>query len=655
MNGWITIGTKIDTKGLERDLKESEKKLRQYEREAEKLTKQKIKAEADLEELRTAEEAVKMMTDKSLEYAQSQKEVEAILKDEADQLQMFRAGYEGQLKEIQQIDGALQKNKDLQTGIKQQIDEQAQSLSKTKKANEMKGILNGINTTIKDNIKSMLRWGLAIFGIRSAYNFLRNSISTISQYNDQVASDIEYIRFALASTLEPVVLRLISLVKTLLGYIGYIAKQWFNVDLFAGASVDKFKQNEKALGGATKQAKELNKQLAGFDEMNVIQDTSSAGGGAGAGGGGTLPSFDLSSMQGDVPQWLKWIVDNKDLILSVLFGIGAGLLAVQFGLTGIQALGIGVAVAGLVYAIQALIDYLKDPSFENFGKIIQGIGVFVVGLGIAFLGLPAIIVGVVVLIVGTIIKYWDEIKAFLLKGVEWLEGSIDAVRDFFGDQVADIFETCVTAFKGIILGIDEAIKGVKLIFDGLIQFITGIFTGNWKKAINGLVNIFAGIFQTIVGVVQSVFSLIAGLAVSIAKTVGYTIAGAFKAVVNGILGAIEGILNTPIKAVNSLIKTINKVPGINLGTLSTFKLPRLAKGGIINMPGRGVPVGSAIGGERGAEGVIPLTDSQQMALLGEAIGRYITINANITNTMNGRVISRELQKVQNDSDFAFNK
>ena len=49
------------------------------------------------------------------------------------------------------------------------------------------------------------------------------------------------------------------------------------------------------------------------------------------------------------------------------------------------------------------------------------------------------------------------------------------------------------------------------------------------------------------------------------------------------------------------------------------------------------------------EGVIPLTDSQQMALLGEAIGRYITVNANIVNTMNGRVISKELQKVQNES------
>ena len=73
------------------------------------------------------------------------------------------------------------------------------------------------------------------------------------------------------------------------------------------------------------------------------------------------------------------------------------------------------------------------------------------------------------------------------------------------------------------------------------------------------------------------------------------------------------------------------------------------------MPSRGVPVGSAIGGERGAEGVIPLTDSQQMALLGEAIGKYITINANITNTMNGRVISKELKKINAENDFAYNR
>lgn len=43
-----------------------------------------------------------------------------------------------------------------------------------------------------------------------------------------------------------------------------------------------------------------------------------------------------------------------------------------------------------------------------------------------------------------------------------------------------------------------------------------------------------------------------------------------------------------------------------------------------------------------------------MATLGEAIGRYITINANITNKMNGRVISREIQQIKANQDFAFN-
>lgn len=72
------------------------------------------------------------------------------------------------------------------------------------------------------------------------------------------------------------------------------------------------------------------------------------------------------------------------------------------------------------------------------------------------------------------------------------------------------------------------------------------------------------------------------------------------------------------------------------------------------MPGRGIPVGGAIAGEAGREGVIPLTDSQAMQELGENIGRYITINANITNTMNGRVISRQLQQIQANQDFAYN-
>ena len=137
--------------------------------------------------------------------------------------------------------------------------------------------------------------------------------------------------------------------------------------------------------------------------------------------------------------------------------------------------------------------------------------------------------------------------------------------------------------------------------------------------------------------------------------VGEVVSGAFKGVVNGILGAVERILNVPIRAINGLIGVINAVPGVNLNRLSTFNLPRLKAGGIINMPNKGTMVGSAIGGESGREGVVPLTDQQAMAELGREIEKNVLVNLTNITQMNGRVISRELQKVQNQSDFAFNR
>ena len=94
--------------------------------------------------------------------------------------------------------------------------------------------------------------------------------------------------------------------------------------------------------------------------------------------------------------------------------------------------------------------------------------------------------------------------------------------------------------------------------------------------------------------------------------------------------------------------------GINLSTLPTFNLPRLKVGGIINMPNKGTMLGSAIGGEAGREGVIPLTDQQAMAELGREIGRHVLVNLTNITQMNGRVIGRELKQVQSEQEFAFN-
>ena len=124
--------------------------------------------------------------------------------------------------------------------------------------------------------------------------------------------------------------------------------------------------------------------------------------------------------------------------------------------------------------------------------------------------------------------------------------------------------------------------------------------------------------------------------------------------INALVSSITGAVDQAWQIALDLVGTVNRTGG-KKSAKGSIIYPKLAVGGIINQPGRGVAYNGAIIGERGAEAVLPLTDSQQMALLGEAIGKYITINANITNTMNGRIISKELQKIQNESDFAYNR
>ena len=91
------------------------------------------------------------------------------------------------------------------------------------------------------------------------------------------------------------------------------------------------------------------------------------------------------------------------------------------------------------------------------------------------------------------------------------------------------------------------------------------------------------------------------------------------------------------------------------GLIYYDRLPKLAVGGIVNQPGRGIPYRGATIAERGAEAVVPLTDSQQMELLGATIGRYITVMNTNPIYMNGRLIAKEINRSNAEDDFAFNR
>ena len=470
---------------------------------------------------------------------------------------------------------------------------------------------------------------LSIFSIRSAYGAMQRASSLLAQYNSQYATDLEYIRYAIVQAIAPILEKVVKLAYTLLGYMNYLAKIWFGKPIFAENLAKNFAKASKSTSEIKK-----NLQTTPFDEMNVLSDTSTSGADAGI----SMPSMDFKDVE--IPEWLKWIADNKDLIIKALTGIAiaVGLIKLNDLIGGLETLrpllkpiktflkahgttlaGILAIISGIAIIIDGIIKYLKDPSWENFIEIMTGIAFVVGGVMLLFGGIPALITAII-LILGAlglaIYKHWDEIKETLGKVGDWInEHVIQPVAEFFKGL-----------WDNIINGVKNAVQGIKDIFATVVNFFKGL--------VSQIVNAFG----------------------SLGTKAGEAISGAFKAVVNAVLRTIESVLNAPIRAINRLIGVINNVPGINLRTLSTFNLPRLAVGGLINNPGRGVPLGggSAIGGEAGREGVIPLTDSQAMETLGEAIGRYITINANITNSMNGRVISRQLQQIQNERSFAYN-
>ena len=497
--------------------------------------------------------------------------------------------------------------------------------------NEIKKGFDNVGKSVSSSIKHIGRLALGVLSVRSAYLLARQASSTLGQYDEQYATNLEYIRYLIAQAIAPALKYVVNLASTLLSYLNYIANAWFGITLFSKNSAKNFMNAKNSTGGISKNTGKIKKDLqtTPFDEMNVLSDTSDSGTSGGAGGGAIAPSIDPSLFAGKVPDWLKWIADNKDLILSVMAGVGAGLLAWKLGLEGIKALGIGLLITGIIYTIQSLIDYLNDPSWENFGKIIQGIGIAIIGLGALIGSVPLMVAGAIVLIVGTIVKYWEQIKSFLQQGIDWLKGKSDWIHEMFGDKIGDLYDFIVDTLQDTLNMFDGLFSGIKQIFDGIIKIIKGVFTGDWKQAWEGLKQVVAGVFNSLWSIVKYPLNMI-----------------------------ISG-LNTLIRGANRIKFDVPSwVPGIG-GKQFGFnipEIPKLAKGTILNNPGYGVPVagGRALAGESGREAYVPLTDTQLLEELGSTIGRYITINANITNSMNGRVISRQLQKIQNDSNFAYN-
>lgn len=446
------------------------------------------------------------------------------------------------------------------------------------------GLAEAINETVRTGtvtgqFADVLNWGAAegeTFGVMLKENTEANEEWNKSVQDAETAED--YFNLALqeaGSQSERLNLIMQAMAKQGLAEAGG-AWQAQNADIIAAnqAQAD-FTENAAAL--AERVAPSTAAVQAGFNKILAAVLEATEG-------------IDFNAVADSITGFFDFLIANGDTIIAVIAGIGGGMAALK------------------------IVDVVS--SFSSATSVVQGLtaafpalsGVITALTNPVFL-VTAAVVGLVTLIA----TKGDEIQAMLARFDEWLTG-------VFATDWTEIFGPVLGgAFNAFFQNIENVWNGIKQIFNGVIDFIRGVFTGDWDRAWKGLGEVLRGIVDTWVAIV--------------------------KAPINGIIG----ILNAAIGGINSLIDGLNRlridipdwVPGIGGGTLG-FNIPHvptiplLASGGVLLR-------GAAIVGEAGPELlqqlgnrtiVQPLSGGESAAARGTAAAKQrpapvinITINA----------------------------
>ena len=542
---------------------------------------------------------------------------------------------------VEKQKGAVLKQQQAYDEMAQKAKEYEYEMLKAEKAhNNIPQKLNKINNSLKGIIKSVSKWALAIFGIRGAYMLVRQAINTIAQEDESIALKIEYIKYVIATSLKPIVEWIVNAAYKLLSLFGGIVKAIFGVDIFAKATADNFAKAKSSANG-------LKKTLAGFDEMNVINGSSSGLIGDIKGALSDLGdlSTEVENFSKKVKKWFlgpgnknigeaiknsiknfpKWLEE----IFSPIYDYVIKPYLVDPILESVEMLrpvwqpivdAFKTGVNDMKAAWQPLIDYIKPNVIDPIEKEFEKSKTHLLSLWENTFKTILPIIGPYINDIIYAINNIFGIFGVKLDYLEWdIEQTSDETEKTVEGALNDTSKKSDKTGKDIKQNIGGALTDTKNKAEDISKPTYQIKFNN--ESINAANNWINNLWNKLKDLTLKTWKVALGLDVS-NGSFGYGGGGGFRA---------KGGIYYP------------------------SKLPKLASGGIINRPGPGVPYHGATIGERGAEAVVPLTDSQQMELLGEAIGKYITINANITNTMNGRVISRELQKINNESDFAFNR
>lgn len=500
--------------------------------------------------------------------------------------------------------------------------------------------IKGVLSKVAKNLGGVVL-GLIAGAVATGLFILNKAVEKANGETGQLKANLSYIGFVgskiFENLLSPAIDKTTGFVNNLatalyrvIVYLGYILSQWTGRNLFEGTSVEDYaeameKANKSASGTAKSTAK-IKKDLMSFDEVNKLSDNNS---GSGGGSGITLPN--LPKVEDvPIPAWVEWIAKHGKLVADILEAIALGLVAIKLGLKPLQAIGLVVVIKSIKKLIGDIKDYIKEPTWDKFGEILKDISYTLLGISLLIgpttpIGQFALVVAGIVWVIGDLKQVLGEVKE-LIEKPSW-------------QKFSDVFDT-LTSRMGLV---GMALKKLK---EPIIDFL--------KTAQDKLGQVKDIIDNKVIAPIQSKISTIKNLI-----NIGLQwLVNRFEAKFGEIPAVIIKVINAMITKINNGMKIaipplLQKAVGMSSWSPNISPI-KLAQGGIINRPGRGVALGNnLIGGEGGREAVLPLTD-EVFDKIGEAIARHQVINATIVNEMNGRVLSRELKQIMNENNFANN-
>lgn len=188
-------------------------------------------------------------------------------------------------------------------------------------------------------------------------------------------------------------------------------------------------------------------------------------------------------------------------------GILGGLEAIVTAMGGPVAIAIAAVIAAGVLLWQNW-DTVKNAALALKDWVVEKTIALKDGAVSAFETLRTNVGNAMNTITTSVKTKWDIIKNKFSEFSQWLQ-------NVFKTDWSKSFGTLGTVLN-IFLGTVQRIWGnIKRVFNGIVEFITGVFSGNWKQAWNGIKEIFGGVFGSLIALAKAplnaVIDLINGL------------------------------------------------------------------------------------------------------------------------------------------------